>query len=288
MNRQLMGCMLLAAIAAANCSQAAMIVVKTDAGNGADGRVQENVSGIGPTGATSGGGGTGTIDVRWNGTIAGDKNQNQWGVLRFDLSPANLGGLSRSAIANAELWLVYQRTGPQSGTVDIFGVNADVPGEDDWAESSIQFNNMPGLKFDGTTDSTADATTSPAGRILADTTSLGSVVLTSQVKPPSVADVLAGGTGVVKFSGASLLSFLKAADTDDQVSFLLGTETVQTGVQLRFAQKEATSLDGGAPTGVAGDFAARLVLEVVPEPTSFLMCIVGGVLCVPGSRRRIA
>ena len=138
----------------------------------------------------------------------------------------------------------------------------------------MSFNNMPGLKFDGTTDSSADATTSAAGRILADTTLLGTVTLTAQVKPPNVASVDAGGTGVVKLTGVNLLSFLTAADTDDLVTFLVGTETNPTSTQLRFASKELTSLEGSSPTGNAGDFAARLVLDVaeVPEPSGILLC----------------
>src|SRR5262245_39745446 len=142
-------------------TQGALVVVKTSAGAGADGRVTENVgTPPGPTGAVSAGGGTGTttIDVRWNGTLSGNKDRNEWGAFRFDLSPANLGGALRSQITSAELWLVYQRTGPQSGTINVFGVNAGVTGEDSWSEASMSFNNMPGLKFDGTTDSTADAT----------------------------------------------------------------------------------------------------------------------------------
>jgi hypothetical protein len=285
-------CVAVAALAwGGGSASAAMMVVKTNQGSGADGRVSENVNvgttGVGPLNAVIAGSGTGTatIDVRSNGTLAGNKDRNEWGVFRFDLSPANLGGFPRSAITSAELWLVYQRTGPQNGTIDFFGVNANVAGEDTWAEGSMSFNNMPGMKFDGSTDSSADATTSAGGRILADTTGLGSVVLAGQVKPTSVADVVAGGTGVVKLTGANLLSFLQAADTDDLVTFLVGNETAPTSTQLRFASKELLSLEGGAPVGVAGDWAARLVVEVVPEPASGLLLLMGFVGWGAGRRR---
>ena len=252
------------------------VVVKTNAGAGADGRVTENVSGmVGPTGATSGGSGTSTIDVRSNGNNGGNEDKNEIGLLRFDLS-SGISGLNRADIATAQLEMVYQRNGPHNGSFDVYGVLPGVSGEDNWDEGSISFNNAPGITFDGDT--------STRGINPGDTQFLGTVAFTDQTKPPTVADI-DNGIGVIKFGddedNTALINFLRLADTDDLVSFIL-TVTNEGNTQFRLASKELTSLESGTPAGVAGDFAARLVVAV-PEPASLGVLGLGALM---GLRRR--
>ena len=253
------------------------VIVKTNAGGGADARVTENTPTgvIGPTGATSGGSGTSTIDVRSNGNLTANRDKNEIGLLRFDLSPG-VAGLNRTDIATAQLEMVYQRTGPQSGSFDVYGVLPGVSGEDSWDEGAISFNNAPGFTFDGDT--------STRGINPGDTQFLGTVAFANQTKPPTVADI-DNGIGVIKFGddedNTALVNFLRLADTDDLVSFIL-TVTNEGNTQYRLASKELTSLESGTPAGNAGDFAARLVVAV-PEPASLGVL---GLAAVMSMRRR--
>jgi hypothetical protein len=259
-------------------SLASAVIIKTNAGAGADARITENVATVpGPTGAASGGSGTaGTIDVRSNGNAGGNADKNEIGLLRFDLTPAQLGG-NRADIASAALKLVYARNGPHSSSFDIYGVLPTITGEDNWDESTISFNNAPGMTFDGDT--------STRGINAADTTLLGSVSFTSLSKPATVA-AIDSDSGVITFSNAALVSFLQQADSDDMVSFII-TVTNEGNTQFRLGTKEATSLESTSPVGVAGDFAARLVVEV-PEPASLMLVGAGAALLLAGRRRRPA
>jgi hypothetical protein len=199
------------------------------------------------------------------------------GLLRFDLSSSLLGG-ARADINDAELKMVYQRTGPQTGSFDIYGVLPETAGENDWAENAISFNGAPGLTFDGDT--------STRGINSAATVLLGSVAFTNQTKPTSAAEV-ANDSGVITFGdnedNTALINFLKQSDTDDLVTFII-TVTTEGNTQFRLASKELTSLESGAPVGSAGDFASRLVVAI-PEPASLGLLAAGG-LALLGRRRR--
>jgi hypothetical protein len=113
---------------------------------------------------------------------------------------------------------------------------------------------------------------------------LGSAAFTNQTKPTSAADV-ASDSGVITFgdneNNTALIDFLKLADTDDIVTFII-TVTTEGNTQFRLASKEITSLESGAPTGVAGDFASRLVVAV-PEPSALSLFLIGAFAV---SRRR--
>ncbi len=117
---------------------------------------------------------------------------------------------------------------------------------------------MPGVLYDGNPVT--------QGIVAADTTSLGGGAFDGGAKG-----------AVMTLDTPSLLSFIQA-HPDDLLTFLINWDpsTSSTG-QDRFASKEATSLDGGTPTGAAGDFAPYLELNVVPEPSTWALLALAGV-----------
>lgn len=268
------------AISSSNAS--AGIIIKTNQGAGADGSINENVASAnvpGPLGATYGGNGAGaTIDARTNGGAAsGNRDRNEIGVVRFDLSPAILGA-NRSEIVSAELELVYARNGPHTATFNIYGLNGSVAGEDTWAENTLNYGTFPGID-------PLDNDSSTQGVANANTTLLGTLTITAQTKPASVGDInSATNSGLVVFSSPQLTAFLTAADSDDLVTILIARDAVTDNTQYRFATKESTALESSTPTGVAGDFAPRLDV-VVPEPASLGLL---ALTMLPALRRRRA
>ncbi|WP_428304340.1 DNRLRE domain-containing protein [Lacipirellula sp.] len=214
----------------------------------ADAEVRENG---GSSGATSVGDGTsGFINARFNGN-----DRNEYIVLKFDLNAIVPGSVTDASL---QLTAFRDITGTQD--LKIFGVVNDATNWN-WSEGSIQFNNTPGLAFDGNSTTKGLATNALY----------------------TLGTLSAGGLTegqVANFSNANLAAFLNLAayfegKPQDGVVSILVQRTTQSGSQTRFASKEATSLDGGSSPAVAGTYAPRLVLtaqsaggsfSVVPEP----------------------
>ncbi len=111
--------------------------ITTAYGQGADAQVGEN----GGTSATSSGDGTGsTLSAVWGGTSG---TTNEAIVLRFDLSEIEPGSVTDAAL---ELTAAEAITGTHE--FKLFGLEHDGTGWD-WDESTIEFDNAPGLAFDG-------------------------------------------------------------------------------------------------------------------------------------------
>jgi len=221
----------------------------------------------------------GTNDGLLNVRTSSGNDRNEIIALRFDLSSVNLANVT-SATAN----LIHNRTG-STRTYIVYGVKDGAVGGDNntgttpaqgfddntWNEALVKFSTMPGLLYDG------DPAAARQGIVAADTTNLGGGAFN------------AGAKGAVQpLSTPSLLSFLQA-HPDSLVTLLIAKDTaaLSTG-QDRFASRQATSLDGGTPSGIAGDFAPYLELEVVPEPTALVLLAMGGALCAIGARRNRA
>ncbi len=222
------------------------------------------------------GGGT-SINIRTITTpVTG--NRNEIIGLRFDTTGVNFANVTaatlkmvwhRDSNTNSRPWVLY---GVNDGAVGGDN-NGMTPGYDDntWSEAAVRMSTMPGLIYDG------DSTTQ--GINGATTTNLG----TGTFVPPAVTK-----GSVYTFAPASLLTFL-SSHPDNLVSLLLAapSNSTQTG-QDRFATKEATSLDAGAPTGPAGSFAPILELTLVPEPASLTLVAVMGLALAATRRRRAA
>jgi hypothetical protein len=241
----------LAAIAGRDDARAATITVKASA----DTEVREQNN----TGSGTGG----SINSRYLNTGA----NNETMAYRFDLT-----GVNRASLSGATLNLINHRNNT-SRVIHAFGV-ADgatgvdtTPGWDDntWLEATAIHSTMPGIARDGnaiTQDETG--------------TDLGTFAITTAASLKGTANT---------FTSAAITTFLQS-HADDIVTILVRSDTSSSG-QARMATREATSLDGGTPTGAAGDFAAYLQFDVpnVPEPSSAILL---GVAAALGSftRRR--
>jgi hypothetical protein len=225
-------------LAGASPGLAALITVKTVA----DVEVREQ-NNTGTTGAA------GSLNSRWLNTGA----NNEVMAFRFDLT-----GYDRSQLSGATLNLINHRDN-SSRTIRAFGV-ADgatgvdtTPGWDDnnWDEASVVYRTMPGLAGDNNA-ATQDETGVDLGTFaLVTGTSLKGTVST--------------------FSDAAITTFLQT-HADDIVTILVRSNNSSSG-QARMASREAVALDGGSPTGAAGDFAAYLQFNVVPEPSSLALLL---------------
>jgi hypothetical protein len=211
----------------------------------------------------------GTNDGLLNVRTSSGNDRNEIIALRFDLSSIDIAGASSATIN-----LIHNRAG-SNRTYVVYGVNDGALGADNntagtpptpargyddntWDEALVKFSNMPGLIYDG------NPAAASQGIVAADTTNLGGGAFNSGAK----------GT-VMTLNTPGLLSFLQA-HPDHMVTVLIGKDTtaLSTG-QDRFASRNATSLDGGTPTGNAGDFAPYLEIDVVPEPSAATICGVG-------------
>jgi hypothetical protein len=209
----------------------------------------------------TGSGTGGSINSRYLSSGA----NNEVMAYRFDLT-----GVNRALITAATLNLINHRDNT-SRTIHAFGV-ADgatgvdtTPGWDDntWDEATVVYRTMPGLNGDNNAV-TQDETGTDLGTF--------NIVSGTSLK----------GT-VNTFSSPAIAAFLQS-HADDIVTILVRSDTSSSG-QARMATREATSLDGGTPTGAAGDFAAFLDVTVVPEPASSLL-LLGFAGALAGAARR--
>lgn len=208
------------------------IALSTGYGNGADAMVSEN------SGLSGGDGGGSSLAARWN-----NSNSNEYFELRFDLS-----GIETGTVATAALELTaFQNQNGQ--TMRVYGLEHDVAGQD-WDETTIAFDNAPGLTFD------SNSTT--RGRVN------GDLLLLGELSTGSLSE-----GDVVSFANPDLTAFLNLlayrSDVPDGLVTLLIERQNSSSAQALFASKEATQLATGSPAMV-GTYAPRLLLEAVLAP----------------------
>jgi hypothetical protein len=222
--------------------------IKTSFGRGADAQVDEN----GGASASSGGSGNGaTLDVAWDGSGG---TTNQAILLKFDLSQVTPGSL-----AGARLDLTAAADIVGTRKFKLYGIEHDASGWD-WSESSIDFDNAPGLAFDGNSQT------------------LGIDPTYNAAMPADIPDVLALGTvtvgptsagNTVSFSNPNLAVFLNlAAYFQDQPQENLVTivlEQITSAAPASFHSKEGNAamaprlvvdglLEFETPAGLPGDY----------------------------------
>jgi len=218
----------------------------------ADAELRENIN------ADSGNNGT-SINARYN-----NNDRNEWIALKFDLSSI----ADKSLVADVALHTVMHRSNSNNTkNLALYALSPGTTGED-WDESSITYGAMPGFTFD--MDSTTNVL--DVGGAVVD---LGSFNVTGVETKGDVAVI----------DPASLTSLVQGMGANDLLTILISTASATNG-QWRIASKEATSLDGGDPTGDAGDFAAFLEVNVVPEPTAASLAWLACVVLVAARRRR--
>jgi hypothetical protein len=228
----------IAVIAWPRSVQAEEKTVRTSDGKGANAELRKNDN-INHTDGGKIAEAHGELNCRFNdGLHPESKGQrNEVIALRFDLS-----GVDRTKISTARLELTAFRDFPTDtgGGLQVFGLKPTAA-KQDWQEDGVKFSSMPGLTWDG----------NPKTRGLKDedTVSLGK--LTWKELPKKNA--------TLRFDDAALAQFLQGAG--NLVTIILMQDQPGNG-QVRIAAKEADSLDGGNPSGKAGDFAPRLVFEL--------------------------
>jgi hypothetical protein len=204
-------------------------------------------------------------------------DRNEIMVMRFDLT-----GINVAAATSATLNLTHHRNNTSVRPYIVYGVKDGAVGGDNntpttpaqgyddntWDENVVRMSTMPGLIYDGDTVNTQ-------GINATDTVNLGGGNFINALKGD-----------VDTLSAAGLLAFLQA-HPDNLVTLIVARDpsNLSTG-QDRFATKEATSLDGGTPTGNAGDFAPYLEFDIVPEPTAGSLAMIGLVLFAMRRRGR--
>ena len=203
--------------------------ITTADGNGADTYTTEHLP-------TENNGANSMIWARWS---TGSRNDHL--VLRFDLA-----GLTGQVVNQATLKLAKYRD-TDAGPVDIYVVNDGAAGDalEDWSEMNLTYNNAPWVNQDGSIDdSDLDMTV---------LTKIEDNVDTTGVK----------GERLVFSESAALLDAL-TNDSNGLVTFVITGESTDSGSTDQFASQEATALDGGLPSGLAGDFAPVLELSLSP------------------------
>jgi len=191
-----------------------------------------------------------------------ETRHTKWGsrhtYLRWDLS--ELSGVVTNA--NMKIMVGFAQTSTVDVNMAVWGLNDGHAGEG-WGESTTTWNNAPGN--DTTTHSL----------IASQVTQLGTLTASSGI---AAGDILA-------FSSAALDSFINA-DTDDQVTLILTNlddPSLETSVQLMEKETPDTIVPS---TGLT--YAPTLDLpgmEIIPEPTSFVLLGLGLVGLLTSRRR---
>ncbi len=217
--------------------------IHTSFGNGADAQVNENG---GLSAVSSGNGSAGTVDIHWDGT-SGTTNQAM--LLRFDLSEIEPGSIDS---ARLELTAAANISGTQ---FKIYGLEHDAT-DWDWDESSVEFDNAPGMVFDGNSRTLG---------IDPRYTANGSPGTQTNQPLPAADDLLTLGTltigstsagQTVTFDNLNLAVFLNLSaffEGDDMAGLAtIIIEQINSGSQASFWSKEGNA-----------SFAPRLVLDAL-------------------------
>lgn len=194
-----------------------------------------------------------------NARTDNDGDDNDVILLRFPTTafPAGVSGV--------DLTLFWQRSdSSSSNTLDLYGLNESDPDETLWDETTVTYNNAPGLLPDGD-DPTAET---GLGNSYDDIRDLDTANLTLLVDDQPYGPQVQNAP--YTFSSAALDAFINA-DTNGEVSFLIvRSNEGGSGNQARFWPRES----GPGAT-----------LSAVPEPSSLLMLL--GVAAVPAVWRRL-
>lgn len=244
-------CVLVVPLAWLAAGSARAITITTAVGNGADVQLNEFNNTPQDTSANNQ-----QINARWASTV------NEVIALRFDLS-----GYTPAALTNVQLELINHRANT-ARVLHYYGVPDGTPGADNngtvhgytdntWQEGTLKFSTMPGLHYDG----------DPNTKGFSNVVDLGSATMNATAKGSSVT-----------YSSAALTAFVQS-HPDTLITLLVGVDTASTG-QSRFASKETTALDGGTPTGAAGDFAPRLHFTIA--------CTSAGISAQPADQQVLA
>jgi len=187
------------------------VPVTTAYGNGADTYVRSSYYN---SASNNNYGSAGAVGVKHDRVMPGN---NRKGYLRFDLSSVS------SPVVDASLGLCYagKSNDPAANpsTYNVYGLNDGHAGEN-WAESTITWNNAPG-----------NSTGSAGGLLSAETALLGSFSL--NVYAMSVGDL-------VSFSSPDLVSFLQS-DTNNLATLIITRAQRNTCIEY-FASKENATL----------------------------------------------
>lgn len=176
-----------------------------------------------------------------------DGDDNDLILLRFPTADLPSG------VSGVELSLFWQRTdGSTANELKLYGLNETDPDETLWDETTVTYNNAPGLIPDGM-DPTAELGN---GNTFDDIQDLDVANLTllvpSQPYGPQIQNQ------PYTFASAALDSFL-AADTNGEVTFLILRANESTsGNQARFWPKES---------------GPGAILSFVPEPGAMLLLL---------------
>ena len=208
-----------------------------------------------------------------NARTDSDADDNDVILLGFDLSAKN----GPAAMTTLNLtW--YRSDGSTGKTLSLYGLNDLSPNETTWSESSVVYNDAPGLVPDGQDPVTEIG----LGRSDADVHDLDTANLTLLVADQPYGPQVEGD--LYTFASSALDDFLNA-DTNGQATFLIVRNSDPSSNQARFIQKEAMAFASGAAVGAGGAGAFLGNVPVVPEPASAVLIVLSG-LAVGMLRRR--
>jgi hypothetical protein len=242
-------------------AQTHITALTTGFGRGADAIVTEN----GGTTAVSGGSGLGpSLDAIWSGTSG---SSNQVIALKFDLSQ-----IASGSITDATLGLTLASALAGTHQFKIFGLEQDAPGWN-WSENTIQFNNAPGLTFDGKSGTLGlNATSTNITSIL----NLGTL---------TVGATAAGQT--ISFNNANLAVFLNLAahfaGTPEADLITIYIEQTNSSSLASFYSKEGNAQFAPTLTITSADATAAVR---IPEPASAMLAVLGALGLLLLQRRR--
>jgi PEP-CTERM motif len=232
--------------------------------------------------------------------------QNSAILLRFDISGITLADVAANPNVlirlhvNTTSWTPARSNStpgpPPTGTqfgLEYHALNLTAPGQN-WDEATVTYTTAPGLTLD------SNVVTKDYN---ADTTLLG----TLDYLPIHVSNHLPVGYAW-DFSSPNLTSFLQSAITNGNtlVTFLVGVNNGATGYNYIFGSNDASALlndtaydpDGAGPlpsgpspnsgaSNANGDWAPKLILNPVPEPSSIVLLAAGAAgLAAVGRLRR--
>ncbi|MDQ8184192.1 hypothetical protein [Pelagicoccus sp. SDUM812002] len=171
--------------------------------------------------------------------------------LRFDLSSLS----APTDNTTLQLWVPSSGLDSESFSIDVFGVNDGVSGEDKWNAASLSYNTAPGLTT-GNADVDRD-------HVANEVSYLGSITY-----PGS------NYTGAIELSSQELGDFI-AADTNGAATIFLEAQVADVGrdfaIHIRTAEGVGTQADDFAPTLVFSDGVPQSVVTSTDTGSSIIL-----------------